>query len=343
METRKVQRLSPSTVAMTLPAEWVREYDVNKGDAVSLRLGSKGILTVISEAAQQKASEVVIHAENLKAVAVERAILAQYILGRRIIQVEETDENETLESETINAVYNAEPHLMGLGVIEETPERITIRCSVDPADFTLADLLERLESTGRTMRDEAIRALAHDTPDLAQRALNRERQANKLFLLLLRLIGTATQNPTLTRALGVDNGGALIGYRSIAKSLELTADHAADIADIALTTGNLRVDDTTLRRIRAVTDQVHELTENGVWCAVTREYDRAIAVRRHFAEIEERVTEILTDIDELPNEDLLRVHKVLKRLRQTAQEAVRNAEIGTNLALNTESDYTTIT
>jgi len=95
---------------------------------------------------------------------------------------------------------------MGLGVIEETPERIAIRCSVDPEDFTLDNLLERLESTGSTMRNEAIKALANSNPDLAQRALNRERQANKIFVLLLRLIFTAYQNPNLARAVGLEDG-----------------------------------------------------------------------------------------------------------------------------------------
>jgi len=30
METRKVQRLGPSTLAMTLPAEWASAHDVEK-------------------------------------------------------------------------------------------------------------------------------------------------------------------------------------------------------------------------------------------------------------------------------------------------------------------------
>jgi phosphate uptake regulator len=47
METRKVQRLGPSTLAMTLPAEWAKENEVNKGDEVSLRMGGKGTLTVL--------------------------------------------------------------------------------------------------------------------------------------------------------------------------------------------------------------------------------------------------------------------------------------------------------
>jgi len=343
METRKVQRLGPSTLAMTLPAEWAGEHNVEKGDEVSLRIGGKGTLTVMPESVQTEESEAIIYAENLDADSVERAIVAQYVLGRRIIHVE-AGEDGTLKSEHINAVYNAETQLMGLGVIEETPERIAIRCSVDPEDFTLDNLLERLESTGSTMRNEAVKALAHGNPDLAQRALNRERQANKIFVLLLRLIFTAYQNPNLARAVGLDNGFPLIGYRSIAKNLELTADNAEDIAEIVLETEGhtLNVESSTMRRIREFTDQVNEITEIAVTAAVERDYDRAIAVRELFADIGDTEQEILGDLPEMENQDLLRIREVLVSLQQTAQYAVRNAEIATNLALNEESAHTTI-
>jgi phosphate uptake regulator len=343
METRKVQRLGPSTLAMTLPAKWAKEHNVEKGDEVSLRMGGKGTLTVMPESVQGEESEAVIHAEDLDADALERAILSQYVLGRRIIHVD-AGESGTLESAHINAVYNAETQLMGLGVVEETPERIAIRCSVDPEDFTLDNLLERLESTGSTMRNEAVKALAHGNPDLAQRALNRERQANKIFVLLLRLIFTSYQNPNLARAVGLDDGFPLIGYRSIAKNLELTADNAEDIAEIALETEghSLNVDSSTMRRIREFTDQVNEITELAVEAAVERDYDIAIEVRELFAEIGDREAEILDDLDEMSNDDVLRVREVLVSLQQTAQYAVRNAEIATNLALNEESAHTTI-
>ncbi len=232
---------------------------------------------------------------------------------------------------------------MGLGVVEETPERIAIRCSVDPEDFSLDNLLERLESTGSTMRNEAVKALAHGNPDLAQRALNRERQANKIFVLLLRLIFTSYQNPNLARAVGLNDGFPLIGYRSIAKNL-LTADNAEDIAEIALETDghSLNVDSSTMRRIREFTDQVNEITERAVEAAVERDYDIAIEVREMFAEVGDREAEILSDLDEMSNEDVLQVREVLVSLQQTAQYAVRNAEIATNLALNEESEHTTI-
>jgi len=344
METRKVQRLGPSTLAMTLPAEWAQEYDVEKGDEVSLRIGGKGTVTVLPETAHNEGSEAVVTTEGLDADSVERAIIAQYVLGRRIIDIEAGEDEGTLPGDHINAVYNAETQLMGLGVVEETPERITIRCSVDPEDFTLDNLLKRLESTGSTMRNEAVRSLAHQNPDIAQRALNRERQANKIFVLLLRLLFTSYQNPNLARAVGLTDSFPLIGYRSIAKNLELTADNAEDIAETALNAEGhtLNVGSGTMRRIREYTDEVNELTELAVESAVERDYQSAIEVKQRFSEIENREQEILGDLPEMENRQLLQIREVLVSLDATAQHAVRNAEIATNLAMEGESDHLTI-
>ena len=341
METRKVQRLGPSTLAMTLPAEWAAEHNVDKGDEVSLRMGGKGTLTVLPESASKGDSSATIRADNLDADSLERAIVAQYVLGRRVIHIQK-DEG-ALDSEHINAVYRAETQLMGLGVIEETPDRIAIRCSVDPEDFTLNNLLERLENTGSTMRGEAIKALAHGNTDLAQRALNRERQANKIFVLLLRLIFTAYQNPNLARAVGLESGFPLIGYRSVAKNLELTADNAEDIATIVADAEKpLDVGSKTMRRIREFTDQVDELTRTAVQSVVERDYDKTVACRTLFRQLSDREQEILDDLPEMTNEEVLRIREVLVSLQQTAQYAMRNAEIAANLALNEESEHVRI-
>jgi len=342
METRKVQRLGPSTLAMTLPAEWAKEHNVDKGDEVSLRMGGKGTLTVLPESASQEDSSATIRADNLDADSLERAIVAQYVLGRRVIHIQKND--GALDSEHINAVYQAETQLMGLGVIEETPDRIAIRCSVDPEDFTLDNLLERLESTGSTMRGEAIKALAHGNTDLAERALNRERQANKIFVLLLRLIFTAYQNPNLARAVGLESGFPLIGYRSVAKNLELTADNAEDIANIVVDADDntLDVDSKTMRRIREFTDQVDGLTRTAVQSVVERDYDKTVECRTLFRQLRDREQEILDDLPEMDNVEVLQIREVLVSLQQTAQYAMRNAEIAANLALNEESEHVQI-
>ena len=63
---------------------------------------------------------------------------------------------------------------------------------------------------------------------------------------------------------------------------------------------------------------------------------------RMLGEVRNREIEILDDLEEMPNGDLLRVREVLVSLGQTAQYAVRNAEIATNLALNEESTHVSI-
>lgn len=342
MDTRKIQRLGPSTLAMTLPADWATEHGVEKGDEVTLRRGSKGTLMVMSNRASNEESEATIHADNLDENALERAIVAQYVLGRRIIQVEQGE--DALPNTKINAVYRAENQLMGLGVIEETPERIAIRCSVDSEDFTLENLLERLESTGSTMREESIKALARGDPDLAERALNRERQANKIFVLLLRLIFTAFQNPNRARAVGLTSGFPLVGYRSIAKNLELTADNAEDIAEIVLSadSNTLAIEEATMRRIRDFTDDVDAISALAVQASIDRDYDLTIEVRELFHDIVDTEREILDELPEMSNQELLQIREVLVSLQQTAQYAMRNAEIAANLALNTDSEYVTI-
>ncbi|MGM0371719.1 MAG: PhoU domain-containing protein [Halobacteriota archaeon] len=341
MDTRKVQRLGPSTLAMTLPAKWARENGVEKGDEVTVRTSAEGTLSVTPESARGEETEATITVGDFDADAVERAIIGQYVLGRRVIHVTAED---TLEGPHINAVYDAESQLMGLGVIEETPERITIRCSVDPEDFDLANLLTRLENTGRTMRNEAMKALARNNHELAERALNRERQANKIFVLLLRLIFTAYRNPSLARTMGLSDGFPLIAYRSVAKNLELIADNAENMAEIVLDADDdrLGLDDPTVRRIRDHTERVDELTEMAVEAIVSRDFETAREAQAKFVDLSERELGIMRDLPELSKKRLLQIREVLVALQQTAEHAVRIVEIASNLALNEPSEFTTI-
>jgi hypothetical protein len=97
-----------------------------------------------------------------------------------------------------------------------------------------------------------------------------------------------------------------------------------------------------MRRIRDFTEEVNEITELAVRAAVERDYDTAIQVREAYSEIGDKEHDILDDLPEMDNESLLQVREVLVSLQQTAEYAVRNAEIATNLALDEESEHTTI-
>jgi hypothetical protein len=97
-----------------------------------------------------------------------------------------------------------------------------------------------------------------------------------------------------------------------------------------------------MRRIREFTDQVDDITEKAVKSVVERDYDLTVECRELFRDIKDREQEILNDLPEMENKQLLQVREVLVSLQQTAQYAMRNAEIAANLALNEESDHVTI-
>jgi len=229
-------------------------------------------------------------------------------------------------------------------VIEETPESISIRCSVDSEDFTINNLIKRLENTGSTMRSEAIKALLHGNPELAQRAINRERQANKIFVLILRIVFTSYQNPRQIRAIGLETGFPLIGYRSVAKNLELTADNAEDIATIVLETEDhtLDIDQSTLRSISEYSTEIDALSSLAIEAVAEQEYDMYLQCTELFRELQTAEQTILSELPELENADLLAVRQVLVSLHHTAEYAVRNAEIAANFALSLDSEYVTI-
>lgn len=342
MDIRKVQQLGQSTLAMTLPATWTKRCQINKGDSLLIESSDRGVLTVTGDSAQAIRTEAVIHAKELGREALERVIIGQYVLGRQVITVESETE---LTNEQTAAVYAAETQLMGLGVIEETPEAITVRCSVDSENFSVNNMISRLENTGSTMREEAIKALLHGNTELAQRATNREMQANKIFVLLLRLIFTTYQNPRQKRAVGLESGLPLIGYRSIAKNLELVADNAEDIAASVIDSdgATLAVDQSTPRNITKFSSQVDELSSLAIEAVVEGEYDRYRECLELYHEIETTKQTLLESIPELDNTELLRIREVVVSLHHTAEYAIRNAEIAANFALNRDSKYVSIT
>ncbi|WIV68186.1 phosphate signaling complex PhoU family protein [Natrialbaceae archaeon AArc-T1-2] len=340
MERRKVQQLGGSTLAVSLPLEWVEENGVEKGDEVYVP-ASRGCLRVVADQGLTDHSTATIHAEELGEDALERAIIAQYVLGRRTIRI--THAEDTLASGHITAVYDAESQLMGLGIVEEAPGHVVVRCSVDPADFNLAELLERLESTGRTIRDDAMKALAYANPELVRNVTGRERQANRIFVLLLRLIYTGYQNPIVAREICLDDELPLIAYRSIAKNLELTADSSQALAELVVEINRqeIDVDDTTVREIRNLSDRIDEIARESVTAAIERDYDLAMTPREHFRTIVDHKDAILDGLDGSV-ETQSYVRDVLVRFQQIAEHSLRNAEIAANIALVEDSEYVTV-
>ena len=338
MDVRKAQKIGNSTLAVTLPSEWATENQVDKGDSIVIEASDRGVLTVLPESKTAQGAKGIIHAEALDQKSLERVIIGQYVLGRQVIAVE--NENG-LTPKQRDAVYNAQTQLMGLGIVEEKPESMIVRCSVGSEDFDINNMIERLETTASTMRNDAVKAFIKGDDNSAQRVIRQEKQANKIFVLLLRLIFTGYQSPRQIKALGLENGFSLIGYRSIVKNLELTADNTEDIATNVIESEQetLKINNKVKRKINGLNDKINTLSTLSMDAIKQQKYDLYIDCISQYQEIQATEKELLETVPEVTNSELLLIREIIISLHQTAEYAIRNAEVSANFSLNQCSKY----
>lgn len=231
MESRKIQKVGAATLTISLPKTWVTQRKLKRGDPVFLVEDGEALRILPSqEAAARKRSmtEYLVDADLCdESGMLERVIVGNYVLGREKIIVRS---GSRLRSEHLDEIRGAMRRLMGIGILDETPSQIVLHCAIDPANYPLEALIKRLYNLGSTMLSEALEALKTSDITLAEDAIKREDDADMMYWLILRLLLSAQLDDALVERLGLRSRLEIAGYRAIARDLEITADHAHEIA-----------------------------------------------------------------------------------------------------------------
>jgi phosphate uptake regulator len=333
---RKVQQLGSSTLAVTVPADWARTHDIQKGDEVIIQQDeSGGSLLVVPDQPTIEDVESTVDAGSLDPKALERAVVSQYVLGRQLIRIEA---DEPLDPAYHDAVMRAERRLMGLGIVEQAECEITVRCTVAPSDFDLPTLLGRLSRTERTMRTEAVAAVLDGDPDRARTVESRYERAQKLFHLFLRLVFATYRNPRLNHAVGLDTGFPLIGYRSVAQDLSLMTGIAREIASLVADGGMQTTGDETAARLDDLADALDEAVTATIAAVTTPEYPATETARDAFATVDDRAEAMNDHLAAARPEPLLELQRTVVLLERSAQHARDSLSVATHLALRSSPE-----
>ena len=335
MQPRNVERDEKGAVSVTLPENWTKEHGVVSDGYVYLTEAGGGAVAVYPDSSDTvHETDARLNADTLEPEEIGRYVVACYVLGRGRITVE--SENG-LTDEQILETYSAEKSLMGAGIVEESEDAVVVRCSVNPEEFSMHELLERLNSTAETMRAESVEALLSGDATTAKRAARRERQANKVFVLVLRLLLTAQQNPRVTESIGLETPLRVVGTRASAKSLERTADYAEEAARCAQTLAqNLwKPDEETAEMLRSLVDTVDEASARAIEKLQDGEVGAASEARAAYDEAkrtEDEITESLLENVE-DTESVMLFMKMASALAESAKEPIEIAEVASNRAV----------
>jgi phosphate uptake regulator len=344
MESRKIQKVGHSTLTISLPSEWVKGAELRQGDTVFCTFEKDGSLKIMpsSVARRRTAKEVkgfIVDSDLCdEGGMLERIVVGNYVLGRDPIII---TSSKRISSANMAEIRNATQRLIGLGMTEETPNRVVLQCSIDPSKFPIYTLMKRLYTITCTMHEEAVEALVKLDVTLAKEVINREDEADRIYWLIVRLLLSAQQDGKVAAKIGIEEPLEIIGNRLVANHLEKIADYAENIAAnvIALEKSGDKVKKSVLEAMASISRSASETCNRAMECVFTRDVKLANAAikAKEYVEVEEE--KLMNALPEQVSDAYVATHlrAIGWGLRRIAEYGAGIAEIAINRALEKPS------
>lgn len=305
MESRKLQKVGYSTLSVSLPSNWVKEMNLKRGDTVFIESEKDGSLKLFPSAMLKSSEGVEEYICNADLCddpkMLERVIVGSYILGRDLISVISSERIESEQAEEIRMIMRK---LIGLGIMEETPDRIVLQCSVDPAKFQLDMLLRRLSIISLTIVKEALQALIDSDISIAEDAIKREDEADMMYLLALRLLISAQRRRDVSEAIGLKEPLHILYFGLMLRYLELIADYAEEIARRVielLQKYKDKLPEWVTQRINNLNDLAHDLVMKSVDCFFISDIKIANSLLEMLTFVELERDRLMQELPEIPH------------------------------------------
>ena len=296
MESRKVQRVGSSSLAVSLPNQWVKEVGLKKGQLIFFEEDEGNMLKIMTAEQTEKQPEttVELNADFCKdPKMLGRSLMGIYSLGHDSIKIVASTR---LTSEQVNTIRTVTRELMGMGIMEETPNSLLIQCSIDTTKFPINTLLRRLYIISSTMHKEMIDSLPTFNTDLAAEAIRRDKEAYTMFWVIVRLLNSCQRHRSIANQMEIDNPSIIIWYRLIAQYLRLIADWAHQTAEkvIALNQSKERLGEELVQKIVEINERTYGMCHEAINSFFSMDIqlaNKAIAAYQEIQQTEEMLQE----------------------------------------------------
>jgi len=280
MELRKVQKTRGGTYFVTLPKDWAIKNGMTRGSVVSTSVSSDGRLLIdphynLEPTPQTAAVKPSPH--------LSREIIGKYLFGYDIIRVEAKD-RITIDQRKI--VKESCRRLVGLEIVEEDQANIVIQCILDPSILSPEQTLRREHGITSGMLRDAVAALIDGDVQLARGVVVRDNEVDRQYFLLVRILRTIIQNPSLSEKLKVQPIDCL-DYRLAASLVESVADQSSEIAQHAARLQGTKIGGETPRPLLSLRKIVYESYNDAMTAFFSRNISIADSVRDNREVVEE--------------------------------------------------------
>jgi len=228
METRKVQVTGGSTYTVSLPKDWATKNSVSAGSVVEFYPEEDSLLlTPKTEVERTKGT---LDVGDLEGDELTRAVMTMYVSGFDVIAL--TANRITTDQRA--AIRQAIQNLVGVEILQETNDSVVIQDLLDSSELSIHNAVTRMRLIATSMLADAVTALTDNDDDLAEDVIDRDDDVDRLWYVVSRIFRATLRSPRAAREMGVPRE-TCFDYHSSARQLERIGDHAAKIAQLALT------------------------------------------------------------------------------------------------------------
>ena len=230
--TRRVQRTGVSSLSVTLPKSWTDSMNLEVGDALRFRDLGQGRLELSpakADSPEQRREKLLrIDGSDAPPNLIARLLIGGYITGQDHIIV---SARGGLSPDHRREARRTVAHVLGMTVVEESADSIEVQNFVDPGRYQLHRLLGQVVRILRSELTACLSVLSGSDGEALDQLGPLEDEVDRFYLLMVRQLLLSSDDFQVARDIGVESHHYQIGYRLLAKVIEVTGDLVAGVGE----------------------------------------------------------------------------------------------------------------
>jgi phosphate uptake regulator len=227
METRKVQLSGGTTYTVSLPKSWAEENGIEAGSILAIHPNGDASLLVETtgdRSTGERTTSIDVSTDSDDAL--RQRIEAVHAVGFDSVTLTDATGHPMDRRKHIEHTVST---LSGFEILESTEHRIRLTNLIDADNVDIRKSTLRLRLVMLAMHRDAVTAVANGDEALAQRVIERDAEADKLFAMITRHFRRSLSDLHEVEKLGRSRD-ALFEYYYTARQFERIADHAVKMA-----------------------------------------------------------------------------------------------------------------
>lgn len=334
MELRKVQLTGGSSIAVTLPKSWIQRARILPGDVVGCAPQADGSLAIFPHAKGDRVlQEYELALTDKDPELVFRKLIAAYLSGYDVIRITSKGPISATMRHEIRRVAR---RVMGLEIVEERPNGISLQDFLDPREFHMEKAVRRMGLLTQAMQEEAIQALKDPVPEHVESVDERDDEVDRLYWLVNKQYHALLRDASFASKTGLTASQAL-NFLLAARLIERTADHADRLGHEAVALAEAKIPATFVTRLEKQARRATQLFQEALTAFLKRDSTTANDLIGQASKALDANKKLLQDATSLGGTAVSHVSFILESIGRTAAYAADLGEVTINYEVTADA------